>query len=924
MKVNEPSQETQESASPHLPNLLTLPAALSLLPTRDLVLFPFMVAPLIVSRSVSAAAVERALETPERALFVCLQRQANEELPGPAGLHEVGTVATILRATPLSDGRTKLVVQGLQRARVSAWLEQSPCIIVRPAALPTAALPPSAPELVPAAALPLLGLGSPASGERTELRSRLLADRLLADSPAQGAELQALQRQLKEDLDRYARADKVRAPALAELLHGFDENVPERFADLLAANLHIPPEEGQRILEAIDVGVRLRLLAAFLRREVQLLDLQEGIRARTKEVLSRAQREHFLREQLRQIHTELDGGSDELGELRQQLRASGMSGEALTEAERQLRRLEAMPAQSPEAQVVRAHLTWLVELPWLAVTEDRFDLAAARRALDEEHADLEAIKQRILEFLSVMRLRRGAERGGRSAGSILCFVGPPGVGKTTLGRSIARALGRRFVRVQLGGVRDDAEVRGHRRTYVGALPGRLIQGLRHAGTRNPVLLLDEIDKLCADSHGDPAAALLEILDPEQNSSFRDHYLGVPFDLSEVLFIATANSLDRIPPPLRDRLEILQLSGYTDEEKLTIATRHLVPRAIAAAGLVPRYKVRITAPALRALIGQYTQEAGLRELDRQLAALCRKLAHQVVAQESALQSLGAPAVSELVPTHRPPGEPAAPGSAGQRPAVLNLVPVVPPSCRMLTVNLKSLSKLLGPPPLLRFSLDPAACAGLPPAGLCVGLAWTPSGGEVLTIETQRMPGPGGLRLTGQLGEVMRESAQTALSFARAFVTASGAPDPLGNSQEIHVHVPAGAIPKDGPSAGATIACALVSLLLSQPIRPGLAMTGEVTLRGRILAVGGLKEKLLAAHRARIHTVIIPRENQPDLATLPKSLTRALQVILVSDMEELLREALVSGSRPQHTRTHSPDRSAGRSEQSSHGAGRKRTA
>ncbi len=891
-----------ESVPPH-PR--SLPSPLALLPTRDLVLFPYMVAPLIISRSVSADAVKRALSTPERALFVCLQRRADEELPGPDGLHEVGTVATILRVATLSDGRTKLVVQGLQRARVAEWLEHRPCMIVSPAVIPTAAGE---------------SIQSIQSGESAdpadESAGAELRTRLLADAPPLSAEQQALQRQIKEDLDRYAHADKVRAPALTELLHGFDESVPERFADLLAANLHIPPEEGQRILEAADITVRLRLLAAFLRRELQLIDLQEGIRARTKEVLSRAQREHFLREQLRQIHTELDGGSDELSELRQQVRASGMTGEALAEAERQLRRLDAMPAQSPEAQVVRAHLTWLVELPWLTVTEDRFDLLAARRALDEEHTDLAAVKQRILEFLSVMRLRRGADKGSRGAGSILCFVGPPGVGKTTLGRSIARALGRRFVRVQLGGVRDDAEVRGHRRTYVGALPGRLIQGLRQAGTRNPVLLLDELDKLCADSHGDPAAALLEVLDPEQNSSFRDHYLGVPFDLSEVLFIATANSLDRIPPALRDRLEILQLSGYTDEEKLTIATRHLVPRAIAAAGLAPAYKVQITAPALRTLIGQYTQEAGLRELDRQLAALCRKLAHQVVAQESALQHLGAAPAADIVPSHEPPPAP--------RPVALSLVPVVPPSCQVLSITRKTLTKLLGPPPIVRFSLDPAASVSLPPAGLCVGLAWTPSGGEVLTIETQRMPGPGGLRLTGQLGEVMRESAQTALSFARAFATTAGAADPFVEQHELHVHVPAGAIPKDGPSAGATIACALVSLLTDRPVRPGVAMTGEVTLRGRVLAVGGLKEKLLAARRARIHTVIIPRENQPDLVTLPRSLMRALQLILVSDMEELLREALVSGSRPQHTRTHSLASSAGGSEEPSHGAGRKRTA
>jgi ATP-dependent Lon protease len=457
---------------------------------------------------------------------------------------------------------------------------------------------------------------------------------------------------------------------------------------------------------------------------------------------------------------------------------------------------------------------------------------------------------------------------------------------------------------------------------VGALPGRLIQGLRQAGTRNPVLLLDEIDKLCADSHGDPAAALLEVLDPEQNSAFRDHYLGVPFDLSAVLFIATANSVERIPPALRDRLEVLELSGYTPEEKLTIATRHLVPRAIVAAGLAPTYQVRITAPALRSLISDYTHEAGVRELDRQIAALCRKLAHQVVASESPSPraDAGAESLDDVVPRHQYHPSP------DLGPTAIPLQPILPPSCRVLSVNQTALRRFLGPPPPARFAVDKTAAE--PPAGLCLGLAWTPAGGEVLTIETQRMPGPSGLRLTGQLGEVMRESAQAALSYARAYATATGGTDPFVQNEEIHVHVPAGAIPKDGPSAGVTMACALVSLLVGRPVHGGMAMTGEVTLRGRILAVGGLKEKLLAARRAGIATVFLPRDNEAEIAALPSSLTRGLRLILVTDMEELLREALVSGSSPQHTKIHSPVRPAapvaGRPEKSRHGAGRKRTA
>lgn len=886
----------------------SLPESLALLPTRDLVLFPYMTATLMVSRSLSAKAVEHAQQSEHKLILLCLQRREKDDEPGPSGLYEVGTVGTILRATPVSDGRVKLVVQGLSRARITGFLpppveaEGAPFYLVRPELL--SGSHEEQPQLPLFLEQAMRG-GLAMRGEPASMGSRILGD---PSGPLSSAESQALVRQVREDLDRYARADKIRAPELMELLkHDAAGEDPGRLADLVAANLHMQAAEAQRLLETTEPLARLRQLIAFFRRELQLLDLQEGIRSRTKEVLTRAQREHFLREQLRQIHTELDGAAgDEVAELREQLLAAGLPTEALTEAERQLRRLESLPAQSPESQVVRAHLTWMAELPWQAVSEDRFDLTAARRILDEDHYDLEAVKQRILEMMSVLRLRQRQPSGGperKGLGTVLCLAGPPGVGKTTLGRSIARALGRRFVRVQLGGVKDDAEIRGHRRTYVGALPGRLLQGLRQAGSRNPVMLLDEIDKLCMDSHGDPSAALLEVLDPEQSATFRDHYLGVPFDLSEVLFVATANAVDRIPPALRDRLEILQLSGYSDTEKLQIATRHIVPKTLMASGLLPAYEVRFTPPALRILIRDYTHEAGLRELERQVANICRKLAHKVVEQESSLR-----------PQQRSLSEDS---GAGHDPLVAQhrstqglqgVGPVLPTSCQRLVVTPQRIASMLGPPTTQRLSTE--AVTAPPLIGTAVGLAWTPTGGEVLTVETQRMPGLGGLRLTGQLGEVMRESAQTALSFARCWAQQQGYPDPFVSHEELHIHVPAGAIPKDGPSAGVTIAAALISLLSHRPLQPGVAMTGELTLRGRVLPVGGLREKLLAAQRAGVHTVLLPKDSEREVSLLPRPLRRALKLVLVSDMEELMRVALVSEPLQQHTcsslGTHAPGR------------------
>jgi ATP-dependent Lon protease len=630
-------------------------------------------------------------------------------------------------------------------------------------------------------------------------------------------------------------------PELAMVLQNVDDS--GRMADLVASNLTLKLPEAQAILETDDPVERLSKVNQSLENEIGILELQNRIQSKAKEEMSKTQRDYFLREQMRQIRHELgDGDSfrDEIEDLRQKVEKVGLPGEAKAEADKQLRRLELMSGESAEAAVVRSYLDTVVELPWKEPGEEPVDLRSARTVLDEDHYDLEHVKERILDFLAVHRLRRGAH------GPILCFLGPPGVGKTSLGRSIARALGRKFVRISLGGVRDEAEIRGHRRTYVGAMPGRILQGMKQAGTRNPVFLLDEVDKMGSDFRGDPAAALLEVLDPEQNHTFRDHYLGVPYDLSKVMFIATANLTDGIPPPLADRMETLRLSGYSEEEKLAIAERFLVPKQIAEAGLTDKDLV-VGRAVIRKIVSEYTREAGLRELERLVARLARKVARKIV---------------EAGTKH--PRKTKGNGAA---------------------VSLEEIPKLLGPP---RYIPDEKREAD--EIGIANGLAWTPVGGEVLHIEAQIMAGKGNLILTGQLGDVMKESAQAALSFARAQALSLGLRSDFFADREIHIHVPAGGVPKDGPSAGITMACVLVSLMSGIPLRRDVAMTGELTLRGRVLPIGGIKEKLLAAARAGIRLAIVPAANVSELSEVPEHVRQKIKIEPVRTMNEVLALAL----------------------------------
>ncbi|MFN8129971.1 MAG: endopeptidase La [Solirubrobacteraceae bacterium] len=768
-----------------------LPSSLPVLPLRETVAFPDLLTPLAVGQDRSVALVNDALAG-DRMLVMVASRDPELEAPGPDELYDVGVAGTIARMMKVPDGSLRVLVQGAQRVRLTSWVREQPYLVAEIAA---------APDVVEAS-----------------------------------TELTALARNVQQTFSRIVEE----VPYLPEELQLAVANIedPVALSDLIAGSLRIPVAEKQELLEELDVAKRLRLLSRILARELEVISLGTKIQTQVQSELEAGQREYMLRQQLKAIQEELgevDEQQAEANELREQVLAAELPEEVRRQADRELSRLERLPPAAAEHGVIRTWLEWIVSLPWSASTEDNLDLAHARRVLDEDHYDIEQVKDRILEFLAVRKLKPDAR------GSILCFVGPPGVGKTSLGRSIARALGRTFERISAGGVRDEAEIRGHRRTYIGAMPGTIIRALRDAGSNNPLFMIDEIDKLGADYRGDPASALLEVLDPEQNSTFRDHYLDVPFDLSRVMFITTANTLDTIPGPLRDRMEVIPLAGYTEEEKLQIAKRYLVPRQIERNGL-KRSQVRIGDPALRTIIADYTREAGVRGLEREIGAVCRKLARR--AAEGGLRG-------------------------------------------RITVTEARAREALGKP---RFQSE--ARRRTAQAGVATGLAWTPVGGDVLFVEATAMPGSGRLTITGQLGDVMKESAQAALSYVRghAHELAPELSDGWFADHDLHIHVPAGAIPKDGPSAGVTMATALVSLLTGVPVRDDVAMTGEITLTGQVLAIGGLKEKALAAQRNGVTTVIAPARNRADADEIPEHLRADLEFVFVEEIGEVLGAAL----------------------------------
>jgi ATP-dependent Lon protease len=792
--MNDTAQSAKPADQPK-PETPLPDGALVILPLRNAVLFPGIVTPLNLGRPQSIAGAQAAAQA-DRPIGVLLQSDPTVESPGPEHLHRIGTVAEILRYVTAPDGGHHLVARGQRRFRVVEFLPGYPYLVAR-------------------------------------------VDEV-GEAEVYSTEIAARMHQLRER----AREAISLLPNVPTEIAGAIEQIqsPSQLADFIANVSDLTPKEKQDLLETFEVSERLDRLLRYLAQQIEVLRLSKQIGEQTQESLAGRQREHILREQLRQIQKELGEGEDgpaEIAELREAITKAGMSEEAEKQALKELKRLERMSEASAEHGMVRTYLDWLIELPWSKLSDERIDIAEARRILDEDHYGLPKVKQRILEYLAVRKLKPD----GKSP--ILCFVGPPGVGKTSLGQSIARATGRKFGRISLGGVHDEAEIRGHRRTYIGALPGNILQALRKAETRNPVFMLDEMDKLGASFQGDPSAALLEVLDPEQNSTFRDTYLGIPFDLSRVMFIGTANVLDQIPGPLRDRMEVIELPGYTEDEKVEIAKRYLVKRQLAATGLTPE-QCEIAEDAIRAIIRDYTREAGVRNLERELGAILHRVAMGI-----------------------------AEGNTDR-----------------VTVAASDLHGILGP---RRFESEVAMRTSVP--GVATGLAWTPTGGDILFVEAARVPGGGRLILTGQLGEVMKESAQAALSLVKARASTLGIDAALFEKSDIHVHVPAGGIPKDGPSAGVAMFTSLVSLLTGRTVRSDTAMTGEISLRGLVLPIGGVKNKVLAAVRAGITTVMLPERNKKDYEDVPEAARNAVRVAWLSTVDDAIAAALEPAPKPE---------------------------
>ncbi len=765
-----------------------LPSELFILPTKGIVVYPYLIMPLMITDQRYANLIDEALMG-GKTIGLVAQKNQEAESPSPADIFRVGTAATILKMLRFPDGSVRFLVQGLSRIEIKSFAKTEPFLVAR-------------------------------------------VD-YIEDQLDKSVELEALVRNILDLLRKMVAiapylSDELQVPAL-------NTEDPSKLADLVAANLNISLQQKQEILETFNVRQRLHKLVQHLNKEVEVLELSRKIQSQAAQELGKAQKEFLLREQLKAIQKEL-GESDErtaeLEEFKKKIEEARLSKEALEAAHKELDRLGHMNPASAEYTVSRSYLDWLVNLPWSKSTVDTLDIKSARKVLDEDHYDLEKVKERILEYLAVRKLKADTKS------PILCFVGPPGVGKTSLGMSIARALGRKFQRISLGGMHDEAEIRGHRRTYIGALPGRILQGIRRAGSNNPVFMLDEVDKIGQDFRGDPASALLEVLDPEQNFSFSDHYLEVPFDLRKVMFITTANILDPIPPVLRDRMEVIEIPGYTDLEKLNIAKKYLIPKELENHGLKAEQLV-IQDEALKDIINDYTRESGLRNLDREIATVCRKVAKKIAGGEA----------------------------------------------KKVTVKNNNLVEYLGPPKFYQELVDRVSKVGVVP-----GVAWTQTGGEILFIEATKMPGKKSLTLTGHLGEVMKESAQIALSYVRSTASRWGISEDFFENFDIHLHVPAGSIPKDGPSAGVTMATAIASLLAGKKARPLLAMTGEMTLRGQVLPIGGLKEKALAAYRAGIKTLILPKQNEKDMEEIPEEIKKKVKFVFVDTVDEVLELAL----------------------------------
>ncbi len=792
-----------------------------LVPLRDVVIYPHMIVPLFIGRKKSTKALEEAMMN-DRRIVVIAQKQANTEDPSPDELYDTGTICEVLNMVKLPDGTIKVLIEGTARVKLLEYLIEDEYFVVRVEEIP--------------------------------------------DDENKDLGVEALMRDVLNKFDRYVRLTRTLPPEAYTTASSVEE--PGRLADLIASQLVLKVDAKQRILKDFAPRDRLSTLSELLEQELEILDIQKKIQGQVKKQIEQSQKEYYLKEQLKAIHKELgetDDKNEEAEEIRKRMKKAKLPQVAKDKVEKELQRLMKMPYGTAEAVVVRNYIDWILDIPWTKTSQENLDIERTKEILDEDHYGLDKVKERIVQYLAVRTLAKSRKKGEAKVGEILCLVGPPGVGKTSLGRSIARSLDRKYIRSSLGGVRDEAEIRGHRRTYIGSMPGRILQQMKKAGVINPLFLLDEIDKMSTDFRGDPSAALLEVLDPEMNFEFADHYLEIPYDLSKVLFITTANLVQPIPPPLLDRMEVIRLPGYTEEEKLNIAKLHLIPKQFAKNGLGKSW-IEISDEVLLELIRRYTREAGVRNLEREIGNICRKHATNIVEDQ----------------TKKAKKKLAHKSAKGKKSRLTELKIRKPPK---ISITMKNIEEYIGPP---KYRYGVAGEEN--EIGLATGLAWTQYGGVILNIEATLMSGKGNVQITGQLGDVMKESAQAAVSYARSHADEIGLPKDFFQKNDIHLHVPEGATPKDGPSAGVALVTVLFSALGKIPIKRDVAMTGEITLRGKVLPVGGVKEKVLAAHRAGIKTICMPEENEKDYKEIQSNVTDQLTAIFVKDVQEVIRVAL----------------------------------